>query len=100
MGPMNTHLLYLERDVSASRSEYLHGLRLAFPAGVEETGQEILVTDGRATLEITLIEQAPRVIALLRLPRMKVVLRFTQGTPDQQAALLAYMDLAMQRGGG
>lgn len=88
------------RDVSASREEYLHGLRLAFPAGIEDRGATIHVGDDTVALEITLEEQAPRVIALLRLPRLKATLRFTRGAPEQQVALLARMDLAMQRGGG
>jgi hypothetical protein len=34
------------------------------------------------------------------MPRMKVSLRMTAGSAEQRVALLAHMDLAMQRGGG
>lgn len=90
----------IERDVTATRSEYLHGLRQAFPSGLTDEGKVLRVDAGTVALDIMLVEQAPRVIALLRLPRLHVTLRFMRGTPDQQAATLAHMDRTMQRGGG
>lgn len=51
-------------------------------------------------MEITISVLPPRNIAALRLPRLQVTIRFTQGTANAQAALLARMDRAMQRGGG
>ncbi len=92
--------LVIERDVSATRNEYLHGLRQAFPTGIEAAGPLLRVVSGAVVLEIMLVEQAPRVIALLRLPRLSVTLRFLQGTPSQHASVLAHMDRTMQRGGG
>ena len=49
-------------------------------------------------MEIALTELTPRTIALLKLPRMKVSIRMTAGTPEQRRAMLRRMDLAMQRG--
>ena len=93
-------MITLEREMAASRAEFLHGLRLAFPDGVEESGGLLLANDGAAAMEIELTPLPDRHIALVRLPNMKVRIRFTAGTPERQQALLARMDRAMQRGGG
>jgi hypothetical protein len=93
-------MITLEREMSASRGEFLHGLRLAFPQGVEEAGALLKVGDGDAAMEIALTPLPDRRIALLRLPNMKVHIRFTAGSPEKQQAMLARMDRAMQRGGG
>lgn len=94
-------MITLERDMAATPREFMHGLRLAFPAGIEEQAEgRVRVESGGACLDIAFTILAPRVIALLQLPRLHVALRFTAGTPAQQQALLARMDLAMQRGGG
>jgi hypothetical protein len=90
----------LIREMGATLQEFRHGLRLAFPAGITERDDGFQVTDGDATLDISLETLPPRVIALLQVPRLKVTLRFTGGSPGQQSALLARMDRAMQRGGG
>jgi hypothetical protein len=90
----------LIREMTATLPEFRHGLSMAFPVGVSEHEHGFLVTDGETTLEIKLESLPPRIIALLQLPRLKVTLRFTRGDPAQKAALLARMDLAMQRGGG
>lgn len=94
-------MIALERDVSATTQEYLHGLRLAFPSGVEVSDDgQVRVSNAGVCLEIRYSILPPRVIALLRLPRLLVNLRFTSGTPAEQQAMLNYMDRAMQRGGG
>ncbi|RLJ65200.1 hypothetical protein [Sulfurisoma sediminicola] len=93
-------MITLEREMSASRGEFLHGLGLAFPGRVEESGGLLRVDDGAAAMEIALTPLPDRTIALLRLPNMKVRIRFTTGSREQQEAMLARMDRAMQRGGG
>jgi hypothetical protein len=93
-------MITLEREMSASRAEFLHGLRLAFPQGVEEAGALLKVGDGDTAMAIEIAPLPDRLIALLRLPRIRVAIRFTAGTPEQQRAMLARMDRAMQRGGG
>jgi hypothetical protein len=93
-------MITLEREMSASRAEFLHGLRLAFPQGVEEDGGLLKVGDGDTAMEIELAPLPDRAIALLRLPNLKVRIRFTAGSREAQRAMLARMDRAMQRGGG
>ncbi len=90
----------IEREVWATPDEFRRGLELAFPGRVSERDGLICVNDGQASMEIGLNELAPRKIALLKLPRMKVSLRMTAGSVQQQVAILARMDLAMHRGGG
>lgn len=90
----------LEREVSAQPREFRHGLLLAFPGGVTEVDGILRVTAGPAAMDICLTPLAPRVIAALRLPNLRVSIRFTVGTPPEQQALLARMDRAMHRGGG
>lgn len=92
----------IEREVWATPAEFSHGLNLAFPGGVTECERDgiLCVADGEAAMEIALEILSPRTIALLNLPRMKVSLRMTAGSPEQRIAMLKRMDRAMQRGGG
>lgn len=90
----------IEREVWASEAEFRHGLGLAFPGRVFERSGRLLIEDGNTGMEIELAALPPRSIALLQLPRLKVSLRNTAGTPEQFRALVARMDLAMHRGGG
>jgi hypothetical protein len=98
---METGMIALEREMAATPQEFMHGLRQAFPDGVDVLGEgRVRAVHGGACLDIAYSVLPPRVIALLRLPRLQVSLCFTAGTPAQQQALLTRMDLAMQRGGG
>ena len=90
----------LEREVSASPEEFLRGLRATFPGRVTEASGGISVDGDGAVMKIALVPGAPRAIALLRLPTLRVSIRFAAGTPAQQADMLAHMDRAMHRGGG
>jgi hypothetical protein len=90
----------IEREVWSTPDEFRRGLCLAFPGRVTECDGNLGITDGEAAMEIALEVMAPRVIALLKLPRLKVSLRMTAGSMEQRAAMLAHMDLAMRRGGG
>lgn len=92
--------LTLIREVTATREEFRHGLRQAFPHGVTEQAGRIRVADGATLLEIELTPQAPRLVASLRLPVLRVALHFSAGSPREQRNLLARLDRAMQRGGG
>jgi hypothetical protein len=89
----------IEREVWTTPAEFRHGLALAFPDSVTETSETLRVAAPQASMEIALEVMAPRRIALLVMPRLKVSIRLT-GTSEQRRALLARMDLAMQRGGG
>jgi hypothetical protein len=93
-------MITLEREVTATRAEFVRGLQAAFPGRVEEIAERLRIDDGRATMEISLTALPDRRIALLRLPNLRVHIRFTQGTRADQEAMLAYMDRATHRGGG
>ncbi|MFN3884793.1 MAG: hypothetical protein ACK4Q4_08555 [Rhodocyclaceae bacterium] len=90
----------LEYETTATQSEFCRALHCAFPDGV--FGKDALwrVVGEGAAMEITLTPLPPRVIAALRLPRVAVRIRFTDGTLEQRQILLARLDRAMQRGGG
>lgn len=90
----------LVRDMATTEREFRHGLDFAFPEGVTAHDGVLLVAHAGAAMEIALAPLPPRIIALLRLPRLEVRIRFTAGTAVQQQAMLARMDRAMQRGGG
>lgn len=90
----------LVRDMATTEREFRNGLVFAFPEGVTERDGAFHVAYAGAAMEITLAPLPPRVIALLRLPRLDVRIRFTAGTPEQRSAMLTRMDRAMQRGGG
>lgn len=90
----------LVRDMATTEREFRHGLDFAFPQGVTARDGILHVWYAGAAMEITLAPLPPRVIALLRLPRLEVRVRFTAGTAVQQQAMLARMDRALQRGGG
>jgi hypothetical protein len=93
-------MISLEREVTASRGEFLHGLRSAFPGCVAEISEHVRINGDLATMEILISPLPDRRIAVLRLPNMRVQIRFTHGTHQEQQAMLARLDLAMQRGGG
>lgn len=90
----------LEREVGASVAEYVRGLENAFPDGLSGGPLRFRARGVGAAVEITLTPLAPRLIGGLTLPTLAVRIRFTEGDADAQAALLAHMDRAMQRGGG
>lgn len=90
----------LVRDMATTEREFRSGLSFAFPEGVTEREGVFHVAHAGAVMEIRIAPLPPRVIALLRLPRLEVRIRFTAGTPEQQQAMLTRMDRAMQRGGG
>lgn len=91
----------LTREVSATTAEYLRGLAQAFPEGVEPVGPGCWrVSDGKAAMEISLEPGPDRVIALLRLPTLRVSLRFVAGSAEARQAMLDWADLVMRRGGG
>jgi hypothetical protein len=90
----------IEREMSATVAEFVRGLEAAFGNRVEGGPDFFRIVDNGAAMEIDLQIGPPRVIALLRLPTLRVRIRFTAGQPDQHRALLARMDRAMQRGGG
>lgn len=55
---------------------------------------------GEGALHLRWEPLPPRVIALLRLPRLRVVFRFEQVPPALRAQFMRAFDLHLQRGGG
>jgi hypothetical protein len=100
LSTMTEPLETIEREVWATAEEFRRGLSLAFPGRLGVRDGLLCAADDGAAMEIALEVLAPKTIALLNLPRMKVSLRMTAGTPEQRKAMLARMDLAMHRGGG
>jgi len=90
----------IEREVWTTPAEFRRALAMAFPGRVADRAGRLCVEDGQAAMEVSLQPLPPHDIALLRMPRLKVSLRGTAGTPDQFKAMVARMDRAMQRGGG
>jgi len=94
----------LEREVGATPQEFLRGLHSAFPGRVEEIGGnaigQVRINHGHAVMELEFTPLTERRIAQLRLPNMRVGIRFTAGSREEQEAMLAWMDLVTHRGGG
>jgi hypothetical protein len=55
---------------------------------------------GAGALELRWQVLPPRVIALLRMPRLHVTYRFERVPATERAAFMRHFDLYMQRGGG
>ena len=90
----------LKREVFATPAEFAHGLRNAFPDGLSGGPLDFRVHDRAASMDIQLVPGPERAIALLRLPTLRVRIRFTFGDASARERMLKRMDLAMHRGGG
>lgn len=90
----------VEREVSASQAEFARGLRDAFPDEIEGGPLSFRLGRDAAVMEIEVTPGPDRVIALLRLPTIRVRIRFTAGEAEARARLLAHLDMATHRGGG
>ncbi len=66
----------------------------------EPTPDRLVVCVGAGTLTIGWTVLQPRVIALVRLPRMHVRFAFDRVAADERAAFMRRFDLHLQRGGG
>jgi hypothetical protein len=112
----------IEREMSALPNDIARGLEVAFPGRVEggpmvfhvrpptpnridspateraSAGKPSLAPAGSMQLEMT--PGPERVIALLRLPTLRLRIQFTAGDEATNRQMLARFDLAMRRGGG
>jgi hypothetical protein len=89
------------REVGATPAEFERGLRLALPDGVSSPRPLVLHADCHGVmLKVELTVMPERRIGLLRLPVSLARYHFTAGEREARLALLAHIDLAMQRGGG
>lgn len=90
-----------ERDMACTEAEWLAWLPAAIgPHGYELDQGVARVTLGGGELRLQWQAQAPRVIALVRLPRLQVSFCF-EGVPEvQRQTFMRRFDLYTQRGGG
>ena len=91
-----------EREYGCTEQEWLrwmpeavHGHPWAQPAP-----GHLRVAIGRGLLTLEWQALTPRVIALIRLPRLAVRFEFLDVEPDARAAFMKRFDLHLQRGGG
>lgn len=91
-----------ERDTGGTEAEWLRTLPGAcgrHPLSLPAPGRAIIsIEPGRLCLHWEVLP--PRRIALISLPRMRVVYRFEGVGAAQRAAFMRSFDLHLQRGGG
>jgi|OpeIllAssembly_1097287.scaffolds.fasta_scaffold125832_2 hypothetical protein len=90
----------IEREVTASVGEFERGLRLAFPQAIEGGPLHFSVRRHGCVMEVDVSALPPRAIGRLALPVLAVTLRFPSADAPERAAMLAWLDFAMHRGGG
>ncbi len=90
-----------EREMGSTEAEWQRALPEAMGAlPWRQDGAVVLATVGGGRLNIAWRQGAPRVIALMRMPRLRVTFDF-QGVDDRdRQAFMKRFDLHMQRGGG
>lgn len=90
-----------ERDMACTEAEWLGWLPRALAGYAWHlTPQTLLVELGVGRLQVNWHPLPPRVIALMRLPRLQVVFSFNGVSPDERRAFMKRFDLYLQRGGG
>ena len=90
-----------EREMGCTEAEWLRalpGAMGAWPWTQAAQGIDAAIDAGRLRIEWR--EGAPRVIALMRMPRLHVSFAFTGLDDEQRYAFMRRFDLYMQRGGG
>ena len=90
-----------ERDMGCTEAEWLGWL----PAAIGECawhleGQSARVSIATGTLLLRWQTMPPRVIALMRMPVLRVGFAFSGLDSEQRYAFMQRFDLYMQRGGG
>ena len=90
-----------DRDMGCTEAEWLLWLPNAIGDHAWELqDQAAAVRIGDGALALTWSVGAPRVIALMRMPRLLVSFRFAGLNEAQRYAFMKRFDLYMQRGGG
>jgi hypothetical protein len=90
-----------EREMGCTEAEWLRWLPAAIGDHfwkLHEQAAGVRIGDG--ALGLTWSVEAPRVIALVRMPRLRVNFRFAGLDEAQRHAFMKRFDLYMQRGGG
>jgi hypothetical protein len=90
-----------EREMACTEADWLRWLPAALgdnPWTLRVRAAGVRIGDG--TLDLAWQVGAPRVIALVRLPRLLVHFRFADVDSAQRQVFMRRFDLYMQRGGG
>lgn len=92
---------HFEREMGCTEADWLRWLPPAIGAHEwEHDAASALVKIGPGTLRLAWQARAPRVIALVHMPRLHVAFRFEGVADDERLAFMRRFDLYMQRGGG
>ena len=91
-----------ERDYGCTEAEWLRWMPEAIaPQRWRREGSAALQVDfDDGTLDLQWVPLPPRVIALLRLPRLHVRFVFDGVAPNAREVFLRRFDLSLRRGGG
>jgi len=91
-----------EREYGCTQGEWLRWMPDAVHGhpSTQPRSESLLVCIGSGTLAIEWKVLAPRVIALIRLPRMAVHFDFRGVEPEARRVFMRRFDLHLQRGGG
>ena len=90
-----------QRDMGCTEPEWLGWLPAAVGANAWQLqGKSAKVEIGNGRLDLRWVVQPPRVIALMRMPVLRVDFAFEGLDADQRYAFMKRFDLYMQRGGG
>ena len=91
----------LHREMGCTREEFIRWLPGATRhAPMRLTEGEAVVVAGGATVVIRFVPAPPRKIALISLPVLDVVFRFSGADAQAYREFMAYFDLYTSRGGG
>jgi len=92
---------HFEREMACTEAEWLRWLPDAIGAHPFEAGaQAVAVQVGTGQLRLSWAVGEPRVIALVRMPRLLVSFSFSGLDEAQRHTFMKRFDLYMQRGGG
>lgn len=90
-----------ERDMACTEAEWLQWLPRAVGSHAYQiNGTSARVTIGEGELRLAWQVSPPRVIALMRLPRLRLDFAFSQLDDAQRLAFMKRFDLYTHRGGG
>ena len=92
---------HFEREMGCTQDEWLRWLPAAIGAHPwQRDGDSANVDIPPGTLRLEWRTGEPRVIALMRMPRLHVKFRFEGLAANQRLGFMKRFDLYMQRGGG
>lgn len=92
---------HFQRDMGCTEAEWLGWLPAAMgDCPWQQAGASALATIGAGTLQLRWQVMPPRVIALMRMPVLRVNFEFQGLNADERYAFMKRFDLYMQRGGG